>query len=333
VDWLDERGVVRASDHYNRWGALYARTIFNKKGLKVNRAYFNAAGQEVIVENFVTGDIIVNDEQVQIFHTKAEFVCYFLKKAGLLNRRIFYNSLSTPFFVSQRVGGERHADVLFWQEPPRDDIPGNMQMILDGSSSRTVAIMVQRQGARERLLELGANPAMLHRLGFCYPFTGANRHGREILICTNSDRVAHCYRLVCALPEFHFHIAALTEMSTKLMSIGNCDNVSLYPGIRTAMLDELFERCDIYLDINFESEIVSSVYRAFLENQLIFAFRETMHRGEFVPEVHRYASDEPDRMAADIRTIMADGMQIEAHLKAQRDFALAEEPEAYQKML
>ena len=54
VDWYDERGVVRSSDHYNRYGALYARTIFNEKGQKVNKSYFSADGKETIVENFVS---------------------------------------------------------------------------------------------------------------------------------------------------------------------------------------------------------------------------------------------------------------------------------------
>ncbi len=32
VDWYDENHVVRSSDHYNQYGALYARTTFNGKG-------------------------------------------------------------------------------------------------------------------------------------------------------------------------------------------------------------------------------------------------------------------------------------------------------------
>ncbi len=39
VDWLDEKGVVRCSDHYNSQGAVFARTSFNAKGQKVNNAY------------------------------------------------------------------------------------------------------------------------------------------------------------------------------------------------------------------------------------------------------------------------------------------------------
>ncbi len=32
------------------------------------------------------------------------------------------------------------------------------------------------------------------------------------------------------LPQIHFHTAALTEVSSKLMEMGRYDNVSLYPG-------------------------------------------------------------------------------------------------------
>ena len=31
VDWYDERGIVRFSDHYNQYGAIFARTIFSEK--------------------------------------------------------------------------------------------------------------------------------------------------------------------------------------------------------------------------------------------------------------------------------------------------------------
>ena len=52
VDWYDEKGIARSSDHYNRYGAIFARTLFNAKGQKFSKSYFSAAGEEVIVENF-----------------------------------------------------------------------------------------------------------------------------------------------------------------------------------------------------------------------------------------------------------------------------------------
>ena len=60
VDYLDEYGFVRCSEHYNKYGAMYARTTFNKDGKKFNKSYFDIDGREVIVENFVTSDIILN---------------------------------------------------------------------------------------------------------------------------------------------------------------------------------------------------------------------------------------------------------------------------------
>lgn len=39
---------------------MYAKTIFNKKGQLVSRSYYDVSGNEKVVENFVTHDIILN---------------------------------------------------------------------------------------------------------------------------------------------------------------------------------------------------------------------------------------------------------------------------------
>lgn len=330
VDWLDERGVVRSSDHYNRYGALYARTIFNAKGQKVNKSYFSPEGQEVIVENFVTGDIILNEgEAVRFFKTKADFVIHFLAAAGFWQSRLFFNSLSTPFFVSQRMTAPVKRDVLFWQEPVGDSIPGNMQMILNGEGTRTEQIMVQMQHSYDRLVELGADRTKVHKLGFIYAFERQNQHKPKALICTNSDRIEHCKELVSALPQVQFHIAALTEMSSKLMGMDDYSNVSLYPGVKMEVLEELFDECDFYLDVNHESEIVSAVRKAFLHNQLILAFKETMHNKDYVSEGHIYGAAEYQRMIEDLKRFAENGWDLEKALTDQREAALSENPEKY----
>lgn len=330
VDWCDEKGKVRVSDHYNRYGALYAKTIFNAKEQKVNKAYFSADGKEVIVENYVTGDIILNEGKgVKIFRSKTEFVLYFLKAAGFGDRRIFFNSLSTPFFVSQRMPENGKKDVLFWQEPVRDSIPGNMKIILEGQATRTAEIMVQKLNSYERLLELGAPSSVLHKRGYVYPFRRKNGYRPQALICTNSDQIEQCRKVVEALPKMQFHIAALTEMSSKLLSMDDYKNVKLYPGIKTEVLDELFEQCDFYLDINHGGEIVSAVYRAFLENQLIFAFKETLHNPDYVAAEHIYPADEADKMIEMIKQIMGKKTFMDKHIKIQQKTALAETADNY----
>lgn len=62
VDWYDDTHVVRVSDHYNQDGFMYAKTIFNKKGQLVSRSYYDVSGNEKVVENFVTHDIILNQK-------------------------------------------------------------------------------------------------------------------------------------------------------------------------------------------------------------------------------------------------------------------------------
>ncbi len=333
VDWYDERGIVRFSDHYNRYGVIFARTIFSEKGKRVNKSYFSPEGREIIVENFVTGDIILNEgEQVRIFHTKADFVLHFFVKAELKQKRIFFNSLSTPFFVSNKLSASAKRDVLFWQESVNKEIPGNMQMIFNGQAARTATVMVQKKQPYDKLRTLGARRDMVHRLGFIYPFEKENGHKNEALICTNSDRIEYCAELVKALPQMHFHIAALTEMSSKLMSMEDYDNVSLYPGVKADVLDELFVKCDYYFDINHEAEIVSAVRRAFLHNHLIFAFKETAHNRDFVAEEYIYPSEEASRMIGDIQAAIADEAVLGEHLRRQKEAAFSENAEKYREI-
>lgn len=330
VDWMDEKGTVRYSDHYNQYGALYARTIFNKKGQRVNRSYFSSEGKEVIVENYVTGDIILDsDSQVKIFKNKTEFVKYFFEKTGFAGKRLFFNSLSIPFFVSCVLPDNQKQDVLFWHEPVENVIPGNMQMILRGEAKRTARIVVQKQHIYEKLIALGANPRIVGKLGYIYPFERENHRGTDVLICTNSDQLEKCREIVEKLPELHFHITAITEMSAKLLEMGSYNNVTVYPSVKMTLLDELFWKCDWYLDINRGAEIVSALSKAFLHNQMIFAFQETLHQSEYIAKEHIYPLENADEMIDMMRSILEGKEEMERHLQLQRQAAMAESAEAY----
>ena len=328
VDWLDEKGVVRLCDHYNRYGALYAKTFFNKDGKRFCRAYFDTEGRETVLENYVTQDIILNrDGRVYVFQSKVDLVRKVLEELGALGGRIFYNSLSTPLLVSEKMPRDRQEDVLFWQEGVREDIPGNMQMILSGKSGRTRTIYVQKKASYEKLIQLGAPKEILKPFGFAYDFSRENAYRSEALICTNSDRIEKCEELIKALPQMRFHIAAITEMSPKLMDLGRYENVMLYPGARSGKFDELFDRCDFYLDINHELEIVSAVKQAFLHNQLILGFRETLHNQTYIAPRHIFNGYEA--MAAFLRRMMGHGALIDEELKHQKREALSEEVSTY----
>ena len=328
VDWMDKNGTVRFSDHYNRYGALYARTIFSKDAKRFCRVYFDTEGREVLVENFATQDIILNrNGKVYIFQNKTELTLYLLNELGLMESRVFFNSLSTPLFVSERMPEGRQEDVLFWQEDARDDIPGNMQMILSGQSRRTRAIYAQKKDSYHKLLQLGASEKILKPLGFVYHYTSKNTYQNNALICTNSDQIEKCEELITALPNMRFHIAAITEMSSKLTDLSRYENVTLYPGASIQKLDELFDRCDYYLDINHESEIVSAVKQAFLHNQLILGFGQTLHNKTFISNEHVFSGYQA--MAAFLKKIMGNETMIKKQLELQKKAAMSENVAAY----
>lgn len=334
VEWYDRKGIIRFWDHYNRYGNLCARTVCDHKGQEISKTWVTAQGREVMVEHLKTGNIVLNDKEfVKLFQTKMDAVIYWFKKMGLEKNRLFYNSLSTPFFISYALGGSPRRDVLFWQETVGDEIPGNMQMILNGQAGCTEKIVVQKKSAYNKLMKLGVNKEAITELGFIYPFKKENQHKWEALIFTNTDQIEHCRELIEIFPQMHFHIAAVTEMSANLMELQNYKNVCLYPGAVPKVLDELFKKCDFYFDINHYNEIGSAVLRAFLHNHLIFAFDETLHNGEYVAKEHIYPAAEFEKMISDIKAVMEEPEVMEQYLDRQRRHALSEDVETYKRVV
>lgn len=330
VDWLDDDGVVRLSEHYNKYGEIFCRTIFNQKGQKALRKFYSPQGQERVMENFVTNAIIVQWKgKDKILHSKTELIRFYLECAGLQDAQLCFNSLSYPFFTSQILLPNGKKDILFWNEPVGDEIPGNMQIILNHQATRTEKIYVQRKHSYERLIALGASPEMVKQLGYMYSFVRENKHRPEILICTNSDRVEHLHELAQLVPDMHFHVAAITEMSSRLMAVGANENVFLYPNVKTQVLDHLFEKCDIYLDINREGEIVDAVHRAFLNNQLIIAFEETMHNAYYTAPTNTFPEKEYRELAEALNTALRMPQIIDQALQMQKNAALTAKKEDY----
>lgn len=334
VDWYDRKGIIRFRDHYNRFGNICGRTVYNFRGEPMSKTWLSPQGKEIIVENIVTGDISLNDgNAVKLFRSKLDLMLYYFSNHRLSEKRIFYNSLSTPFFITCGLACSREQDVLFWQEPIKDGIPWNMQMILEGRASRTKKIIVQKEDSYNKLLELGIGKDQIYKLGFIYSFQKENQHKAEALICTNSDEIEHCKELIEKLPKMHFHIAALTAMSSRLLELEIYENVSLYQGASSRVLDELFQSCDYYFDINHYTEIVSAVQKAFLHKQLIFAFQETVHNREYVANEHIYPTAEFEKMVSDVKTVMGDRIIMDRYLEKQQKHALAENKEAYVRAL
>ena len=319
VDYQDESDNVRCTEHYNKYGAMYARTVFNKKSEKVNKTYFDTEGREVIVENFITSDIILNyEDSTRIFKNRTEFVCFFIKLMGWQDNRIFFNSLSVPFFVSNALdckdGLKR--DLLFWQEGPRSDVPGNMMAIFFDKATRCERVVVQNISAYRKLLELGAPVEKISHLGFIYTFMKKNMGRPEALICTNTENVEKLKELVEALPGVKFHVTAITEMSAKLLAHEKYDNVIMYPNIKASTFERLLNQCDFYLDINNDGEILDATRQAFVYNLLILSFAETQH-GVYTASENLFECANYSNLAQRLNNLLKDKRLLDEAIRTQ----------------
>ncbi|AXJ14015.1 accessory Sec system glycosylation chaperone GtfB [Streptococcus pluranimalium] len=332
VDWYDDNQKVRFTDHYNQSGWLFARTSFTSEQKLATKSYFNRLGYEVIVENFLTGDIILNWEgKVQFFENRVALLTYYFKIMAWDCDQIWYNSLSTPFFLSYH-SKEQGEDILFWQEEIGEELPGNMRVMLNSETVRTQRVIVQNRQTYDKMMEIATpeQQSKLSYLGFIYPQLRDNNNRKDILIVTNSDRIERLEFLVNELTDYTFHIAALTEMSPRLSALESEPNIRLYPNISQKTLDRLFSECDVYFDINHGSEVLNAVRRAFENRMLIFAFENTVHQVKLIAPEHLVSSEKVESIIHQLRQFEG---QFEVLATIQERETVQESKETYRSYL
>lgn len=298
----ESKWIVR--DYYNQYGFRYAQVIYDKNNVASLKHFYHQNGKIIITENLLTGKIILNENnQIRIFERKIDFIKYFLQEVGLANESILYNTLDQAFLITLELSRNQREDVLFWHEKLHNihQLPGNMNFILDGNSSTT---KIYFQIKEDYQLIKGMNQSkykMIDYIGTTYPIARQNHHQKEILIMTNSDQIESLKILVENLSDYQFSIAALTEMSGVLMDYQKYDNVHLYPNVAPKVIEELFDKADIYLDINYANEIIHAVRRAFEQNMVIFSFNQTVHQAKYIAKEHIYDRNDVQKLISAIQ--------------------------------
>lgn len=210
VEWLDDDSNIYQIDHYDKYGNVFAKTTVDKEGKYLISTYFDNNKDEKLVENHVTGDLILTleNEPMFIFHNRVEFVNFFLRYLEFDKSTIFYNTLANSFLVSH-YSTEPGKDLLFWQEPIGDEIPGNMALILNNENHRTKKIVVPNKDTYEKIKSLlpDHQKDKIVSLGYVYDFKRSNNSRKDAFIFTNSDQIEHLETLVQNLPEVTFRVA------------------------------------------------------------------------------------------------------------------------------
>lgn len=325
VDWYDLSGKLFATDFYNYYGHRYARTVYDETEKPIIKTWYTLEQKEAIVETLELGVFnYLLDGDNKTFTSSLDMLAYHMKQQRRHIQSVVINSLSTPFFFVNRIQEYIDSCYLFWQEPTRDDIPGNMTSIFSNPMSKIKVIYVQDHEAYSKLIDLGADRNIVKELGYVFHFKKENKGVAKSLICTNSDNIAHIESIIQTLPEMEFHITAITSMSDKLLNLSKYENVKLYPGVKKQQLKQLFIECDYYLDINYGSEICNAVEEAFLHNHILLAFSETIHNRRFVPDDSVFRFDDKDKLIETIKQCMADTLVRDDKILLQKQKGGAE---------
>ncbi|AVQ34047.1 accessory Sec system glycosylation chaperone GtfB [Staphylococcus muscae] len=279
VEWIDEQGRLQYVDHYTQEGVCFAKTVYNLKGEKIFRRYLDQQGYEVIYENYVAQSIILNWQgKSHHFSDKVEFLQFFINSLQLDLNGFIINSLGMPFLLSYRL--DMHGnDILFWQEQSDGNVPGNMKLMLENHHTRQYRVVVPDLQEYDVLTQQmsAAERQYVFKGGYIYDYKRQNMYQPKVVTMTNSDQLPHIEAIVEACPNATFHIGAVTEMSDKLMAMERYDNVKLFPAIEIGTVNQLYQSCDIYLDINEGGEIINAVRRAFDHDLLVLGYEQNAH--------------------------------------------------------
>ena len=337
VEWKTPAGRIFQVDHYNRFGACFAKTTFDASGQAIMTSYRNVDQKEVILENHVTGDILLTLEGqgLRHFSGRVAFIIDFLQGLEVNLDHILFNSLSTSFLTSFHFPDKSGQDILVWQESLQDHIPGNMQLILENDHLRVKTIIISDYATYERALQL-TDEKFHHKfshLGYHYHFKRDNFVRPDALIVTNSDQLEQVEKLVESLPKVTFRIAAVTEMSSKLLDMLRYPNVVLYQNASPQKIQNLYQLSDIYLDINYGNELLQAVRQAFEHNQLILAFEETAHNRRYTAPNHIFAKEAVDDMIHTIELALSHVKEMGRALVDQGNHANYVNPILYQERM
>ena len=323
VEWLDNKQRLRKVDFYNKKGFKFAEVIYDLTGKSIMKKYFDHLGKEIIYENYVTGDYVLNwKNKTHFFKSQESFVIYYLKQLNVDLDVVIFNSLAMPFIALYRMNTIGKG-ILVWQENSHGIIPGNMKLMFDKSLNRNYSIMIPnrdeyltiRQGLDDKERD------KVIRSGYLYSYRKQNQFTRNILTLTNSDQLLCIEELVKSNSEYQFHIAAITEMSNRLLDLMKYDNVRLYPVANEETIESLYQRCDIYLDNNKGNELLDAVGRAFENDMVIFATHNEAHNRMFTATENIVMGKDINNLTLMLRKMSNSHKTYRTRLQLQKDYA------------
>lgn len=296
VEWIDRNNTVYRIDYYNKYGYKYCSENVSG-GNVISREFYDRNGDIKVIEQncsktYTTLGTGISPKSYRGF---ADYLEAYLKSNEIYDENIW---LTSDEILNKFAGDYGNFKISYL---PQNRLNSDFKETNQTNTSFRILCSEEQQvnWYKEN------SDCKCDRL-YLYFENNKSKFGKmEAFIITESDQLEYIEQLINDFPAITFHIAASTNMSDKLTRLDINNNVELYPCITEQKRKGLFEKCDIYLDINHSRELYNAVNQALINNMLILAFDNTAHSKELYPIENIFDSSNYMNMKEALKNIIA----------------------------
>lgn len=253
VEWIDRNNTVYKVDYYNKYGYMYCSENVSGGNVTV-REFYDRNGDIKVLEQtgpktYTTFGTRISPKSYRGF---ADYLEAYLKYNKIYDENIW---LTSDEILNKFAWDYGNFKISYL---PQNRLNSDLTVITQTNTAFRILCSEEQQ---VNWYKENSN----YKCDRVYSYFENNelKFGKkEALTITESDQLEYIEQLINDFPEITFHIAASTIMSDKLTRLDINNNVELYPCITEQKRKELFERCDIYLDINHYRELYNAVNEA-----------------------------------------------------------------------
>lgn len=309
VDWIDRNNTVYRIDYYNKYGYKYCSENV-KGGNVISREFYDRNGDIKVIEQTVskTYTTLGTGISPRSYRGFADYLEAYLKSNEIYDENIW---LTSDEILNKFAGDYGNFKISYL---PQNRL--NSDLTETNQTNKAFRILCIEEQQVNWYKE--NSDCKCDRLYLYFENNELKFGKKEAFIITETDQLEYIEQLINDFPEIIFHIAASTIMSDKLTRLDINNNVELYPCITEQKRKELFERCDVYLDINHYRELYNAVNQALINNMLILAFDNTVHSKELYPMENIFDSSNYVKMKETLKNIITNRMIFNEYIDRQK---------------
>lgn len=309
VDWIDRNNTVYRIDYYNKYGYKYCSENV-KCGNVISREFYDRNGDIKVIEQTVskTYTTLGTGISPRSYRGFADYLEAYLKSNEIYDENIW---LTSDEILNKFAGDYGNFKISYL---PQNRL--NSDLTETNQTNKAFRILCIEEQQVNWYKE--NSDCKCDRLYLYFENNELKFGKKEAFIITETDQLEYIEQLINDFPEIIFHIAASTIMSDKLTRLDINNNVELYPCITEQKRKELFERCDVYLDINHYRELYNAVNQALINNMLILAFDNTVHSKELYPMENIIDSSNYVKMKETLKNIITNRMIFNEYIDRQK---------------